>query len=180
MKLTIERSTLLGALSHAQNVVERRNTIPILSNLQLVAEPESLNLTATDLDLAGTPLADAGLGPEAVRGLEFGLVDFARPVDELRSLRVVGARVGLNVARVALRCGRHRESEFLAGLRVLGRRAVDAGVRRLRFLLELDEAGVGPMRRVEDLVQELSREMAIDLPGRHGYHCSLIPVSSKK
>ena len=52
MKLTIERSALLGALSHAQNVVERRNTIPILSNLQLVAEDGKLSLTATDLDLA--------------------------------------------------------------------------------------------------------------------------------
>lgn len=52
MKLTIERSALLGALSHAQNVVERRNTIPILSNLQLVAESDKLSLTATDLDLA--------------------------------------------------------------------------------------------------------------------------------
>ena len=52
MKLTIERSSLLSALSHAQNVVERRNTIPILSNLQLVAEDDRLSLTATDLDLA--------------------------------------------------------------------------------------------------------------------------------
>jgi len=52
MKLTIERSALLGALSHVQNVVERRNTIPILSNIQLVAESDNLSLTATDLDLA--------------------------------------------------------------------------------------------------------------------------------
>ncbi|MFP6709647.1 MAG: hypothetical protein VCE75_27210, partial [Alphaproteobacteria bacterium] len=35
MKLTIERSALLRALGHVQNVVERRNTIPILSNVQL-------------------------------------------------------------------------------------------------------------------------------------------------
>ena len=60
MKLTIERSALLGALGHAQNVVERRNTIPILSNLQLVAETNSLNLTATDLDLAMGILLDLG------------------------------------------------------------------------------------------------------------------------
>lgn len=59
MKLTIERSALLGALSHAQNVVERRNTIPILSNLQLVAETDSLNLTATDLDLAMVETVEA-------------------------------------------------------------------------------------------------------------------------
>ncbi|MFP6773877.1 MAG: DNA polymerase III subunit beta [Alphaproteobacteria bacterium] len=54
MKLTIERSALLRALGHVQNVVERRNTIPILSNVQLVADTETggLRLTATDLDLA--------------------------------------------------------------------------------------------------------------------------------
>ena len=52
MKLTIERSTLLRALGHVQNVVERRNTIPILSNVQLSADEAGLSLTATDLDLA--------------------------------------------------------------------------------------------------------------------------------
>jgi len=52
MKLTIERSALLRALGHVQNVVERRNTIPILSNVQLVADEAGLSLTATDLDLA--------------------------------------------------------------------------------------------------------------------------------
>jgi DNA polymerase III subunit beta len=52
MKLTIERSTLLTALNHVQSVVERRNTIPILSNILLNAENGMLGLTATDLDLA--------------------------------------------------------------------------------------------------------------------------------
>ncbi len=35
MKLTIERAALLRALGHVQSVVERRNTIPILSNVLL-------------------------------------------------------------------------------------------------------------------------------------------------
>lgn len=52
MKLTIERSTLLSSLNHVQSVVERRNTIPILSNILLNAENGTLGLTATDLDLA--------------------------------------------------------------------------------------------------------------------------------
>ena len=51
MKLIIERSTLLRALGHVQRVVERRNTIPILANVLLRAEKDSLLLTATDLDL---------------------------------------------------------------------------------------------------------------------------------
>jgi DNA polymerase-3 subunit beta len=51
MRLTIERSALLKALNHVQSVVERRNTIPILSNVLLSAQGDSLKLTATDLDL---------------------------------------------------------------------------------------------------------------------------------
>jgi DNA polymerase III subunit beta len=52
MKATIERATLLRCLSHVQSVVERRNTIPILSNVLIDAAPGgSLRLMATDLDL---------------------------------------------------------------------------------------------------------------------------------
>ena len=52
MKLTIERAALLRSLAHVQNVVERRNTIPILSNVMLAAEGDRLGLTATDMDLS--------------------------------------------------------------------------------------------------------------------------------
>ncbi|MFM9597600.1 DNA polymerase III subunit beta, partial [Streptomyces scabiei] len=52
MKLRIERAALLASLGHVQSVVERRNTIPILSNVQIEASEGMLALTATDLDLA--------------------------------------------------------------------------------------------------------------------------------
>ena len=55
MKFTIERAALLKALAHVQSVVERRTTIPILSNVLLRAEagpnPGMLALSATDMDL---------------------------------------------------------------------------------------------------------------------------------
>src|SRR3954449_4607868 len=51
MKLTIERAALLKALSHVQSVVERRTTIPILSNVLLRAEAGQLGLSATDMDV---------------------------------------------------------------------------------------------------------------------------------
>src|SRR5580698_72670 len=51
MKLTIERTALLKALGHVQSVVERRNTIPILSNVLLTAGRDSLAFSATDLDV---------------------------------------------------------------------------------------------------------------------------------
>ena len=51
MRVTIERSAFLRALNHVQSVVERRNTIPILSNVLLQASGAELKLTATDLDI---------------------------------------------------------------------------------------------------------------------------------
>lgn len=51
MRLTIERAALLKALNHVQSVVERRNTIPILSNVLLSAQGDHLKLIATDLDI---------------------------------------------------------------------------------------------------------------------------------
>jgi DNA polymerase-3 subunit beta len=51
MQITIERNALLKALAHVTGVVERRSTIPILSNVLLRAEGADLTLTATDLDI---------------------------------------------------------------------------------------------------------------------------------
>ena len=51
MKVVIERNILLRGLSHVQSVVERRNTIPILSNVLIDADGEGLTLTSTDLDI---------------------------------------------------------------------------------------------------------------------------------
>ncbi len=54
MKVTVERAALLKSLGHVHRVVERRNTIPILSNVLLRADAGSLRLKATDLDLEAT------------------------------------------------------------------------------------------------------------------------------
>jgi DNA polymerase-3 subunit beta len=49
--LTLSRDALHGALASLQRVVERKNTIPILSNVALAARGGRLTLTATDLDI---------------------------------------------------------------------------------------------------------------------------------
>ncbi|MFZ1728015.1 MAG: DNA polymerase III subunit beta [Albidovulum sp.] len=51
MKISIERATLLKAVGQAQSVVERRNTIPILANVLIEAEVDSISFRATDLDI---------------------------------------------------------------------------------------------------------------------------------
>ncbi|WP_299372526.1 DNA polymerase III subunit beta [uncultured Tateyamaria sp.] len=51
MKISVERGVLLKAVSQAQSVVERRNTIPILANVLIEAEGSDVTFRATDLDI---------------------------------------------------------------------------------------------------------------------------------
>ncbi|MGX9116601.1 MAG: DNA polymerase III subunit beta [Mesorhizobium sp.] len=59
MRVILERSNLLKSLNHVHRVVERRNTIPILSNVLLSAEGATLEMKATDLDLEVTEATPA-------------------------------------------------------------------------------------------------------------------------
>jgi DNA polymerase-3 subunit beta len=52
MEITVSRQDLVKELTATQSVVERKTTIPILSNFLIEAEGDSLNITATDLDQA--------------------------------------------------------------------------------------------------------------------------------
>jgi DNA polymerase-3 subunit beta len=51
MRVTVERAQLVKSLAHVHRVVERRNTIPILSNVLIRADAGGLRLKATDLDI---------------------------------------------------------------------------------------------------------------------------------
>ena len=107
MKATIERATLLKGLSHVQSVVERRNTIPILSNVLLEATAEGvLRLMATDLDLQiNEQVAAAVDQPGATTVSAHTLFDIARKLPE-------GSQVSLHAAdgRMAIRAGRYNSS----------------------------------------------------------------------
>ncbi|WP_282182189.1 DNA polymerase III subunit beta [Aliiroseovarius marinus] len=59
MKISIERGALLKAVAQAQSVVERRNTIPILANVLIEAEGDSVSFRATDLDIEVVDKTDA-------------------------------------------------------------------------------------------------------------------------
>ena len=51
MKFTIKRDTLLKSLTLAQGIIEKKNTLPILSNVLLDVKNNKLSIVATDLDL---------------------------------------------------------------------------------------------------------------------------------
>jgi DNA polymerase III subunit beta len=52
MEISVSRQDLVKELNATQSVVERKTTIPILSNFLLEADGEQLTITATDLDQA--------------------------------------------------------------------------------------------------------------------------------
>ena len=52
MEFSVPKKELLDCLNHFQSVVERRNTIPILSNIRIVSEANGKKLTLTATDLA--------------------------------------------------------------------------------------------------------------------------------
>ncbi|UNE54346.1 DNA polymerase III subunit beta [Bartonella machadoae] len=51
MRITVDRSQFLKSLGRVHRVVERRNTVPILSNVLIDADNGGVQLKATDLDL---------------------------------------------------------------------------------------------------------------------------------
>ncbi|MGN6269461.1 MAG: DNA polymerase III subunit beta [Sphingomonas sp.] len=107
MKATIERATLLKGLSHVQSVVERRNTIPILSNVLIEATGEgALKLMATDLDLQINETVPAAVDQAGATTVSaHTLFDIARKLPE-------GAQVELSAAegRMSIVAGRARFS----------------------------------------------------------------------
>ncbi len=57
MEIKIKKNDLVNLLAKTQNIVEKRNTMPILVNVLLKAEEESLKIYATDLEVSITDRA---------------------------------------------------------------------------------------------------------------------------
>ena len=51
MRFVVKRDTLLKSLNFVQGVVEKKNTLPILSNVLLQLKDKKLSIVATDLDI---------------------------------------------------------------------------------------------------------------------------------
>ena len=99
MKATIERAVLLKSLGHVQSVVERRNTIPILSNVLLEArEDGSLRLMATDLDLQVDETIQANVSqPGATTVSAHTFFDIVRKLPEGSQVEITAAEGKMQV-----------------------------------------------------------------------------------
>ena len=106
MKVTLERAALLKSLGHVYRVVERRTTIPILSNVLVRADAGGLQLKATDLDLEVVETVPAEVGQPGSTTLP------AHTLHEIVRKLPDGAQVTLEMtgeaSQLTLRSGRSR------------------------------------------------------------------------
>jgi DNA polymerase-3 subunit beta len=108
MRVVIERPALLKALTHVQSVVEKRNTIPILSNVLIRAKGGELKLTATDLDIEIVEAIPAEVNQDgAATAPALMLYDIVRKLPDGAQIEI---SQGPDTARLAVVSGRSRFS----------------------------------------------------------------------
>jgi DNA polymerase-3 subunit beta len=106
MKVSVEQSQLLKSLGHVHRVVERRTTIPILSNVLLSAEGGRLGLKATDLDIEVNETLPADSSQDGATTVPaYTFYDIIRKLSD-------GAQVslesGTDASQLVIRSGRSR------------------------------------------------------------------------
>ena len=104
MKFTIDRGALLKALTHVQSVVERRNTIPILSNVLMRAQEAAVELSATDMDIVVVEKVSADVSQTgATTVAAHTLFEIVRKLEEGSQIELGG---GAEEGQIAMRSGR--------------------------------------------------------------------------
>jgi DNA polymerase-3 subunit beta len=106
MKFSINRELLLRPLQQVAGVVERRQTLPVLSNLLLQVKDDQLSMTGTDLEVEL-------IGRVAVTGMEAGeitvparkMVDICREIPDKAEIEF-----SLHDNRLEIRSGRFRST----------------------------------------------------------------------
>ncbi len=101
MEVVIDRDAFLKGLQMVQNIVEPRQTLPILANVLLEAAGDTVRLTATDLEVGARVSVPAKVGAKGA--ITVSARKLAEIVKELPAAAVV-LKVSENVT-VTLRCG---------------------------------------------------------------------------
>jgi len=114
MKFVIERANLLKTLSHVQSIVEKRNTIPVLSNVKIEALPDGISFKATDMDTEITEIVDAKISEQgATTAPAHMLYDIVRKLSD-------GAEVELTFpddkGQLTIACGKSKFSLSCIGV----------------------------------------------------------------
>ena len=139
MKLSAGREALLKPLQAVMGVVERRQTMPILANVLLVARDGELSVTATDLEVelvASAAVDVEAVGEVTVPGRK--LLDICRALQENAEIII-----SLGGDKLSIRSGRSKfslttlpASEFPTVEDINASKSMDIGQETLRRLIE--------------------------------------------
>jgi DNA polymerase-3 subunit beta len=98
MNIKINRDTLLKPLSSVSSIVERRHTLPILSNLLLEVKKKKIALTATDLEMQISLSTDTTINEElSVTVSAKKLLDICRSLPENTEINLIAQENRLQV-----------------------------------------------------------------------------------
>ncbi len=104
MNIQINRETLLKPLSSVTSIVEKRHTLPILSNLLLETKANKIQLTATDLEMQISLSVDSATGGEMSTTISAKkLLDICRSLPDNAEINLA-----TNDSRVILKAGKSR------------------------------------------------------------------------
>ncbi|MFK8052369.1 MAG: DNA polymerase III subunit beta [Woeseiaceae bacterium] len=115
MKLSASRQTLLGALQAVIGVVERRQTMPILANVLLVAKDNKLAITATDIEVELQSITELDVdlaGEVTVPGRKLFDICKALPDKADITLKLEGERLLISSGRSKFRLATLPAAEF--------------------------------------------------------------------
>ena len=161
MKFTIQREQLLKTLQLVTGVVERRQTLPVLSNLLVKATDNRLELTGTDLEVELVAECEALVEQTGEATLP------ARKLADIWRSLADGAEVSVNVEgdRAVVRSGRSRFT--LATLPAADFPKVPAGEANVSV-----QIGQSDLKTLIDNILDLSRIEA----GRTIFHAENIDL----
>lgn len=104
MKISISRDAILNPLQMVNNVIERRQTLPILSNVLISVKENTLSLTGTDLEVEminTCPIENTESGDTTLPGRK--LLDICKALPEGSNIEII-----VDQERATLKSGRSR------------------------------------------------------------------------
>lgn len=104
MKISISRDAILNPLQMVNNVIERRQTLPILSNVLISVKDNTLSLTGTDLEvemIISCPIESIENGDTTLPGRKF--LDICKALPDGANLEIL-----IDQERAVLKSGRSR------------------------------------------------------------------------
>ena len=106
MEVKINSSELLKALNHVHGIVEVRHTLPILSNIILIAKDDILSLSSTNLDIYCSDVISADI--QTAGEISVSAITFFEIVKRLPSGSDVIMSMESTDSELVIKCGRSK------------------------------------------------------------------------